>query len=301
MLLYKSGFVDVKTLPKTQAFDFSRNTTYGLGGRASDAYFPRTVLEAKNLYSELNQRGIPFKIIGNGSNLLVSDSGFDGSVICTKHMQGIVQVGNDRLLCLSGTKISQLLYYCKKHRLSGAEYLYGIPATVGGAAFMNAGVNGAAIGDNIESVKIFDGKIRKLSHEMCNFGYRQSTMRDINCVILSIMLKLENKSEEEIEEKINFYRNRRAHLPKGKSCGCVFKNPNGCSAGYLIEACGLKGARFGGAEVGKEHANFIINDGGTARDVKTLIGIIKDSVFNKFGILLEEEVVYIGDFYGSDG
>ena len=199
-------------------------------------------------------------------------------------------------MCLAGTKVAELLKYCKDNCLGGLEYLYGIPASVGGAAFMNAGVSGHMMGDNVESVRLYDGKAIILINEKCNFGYRHSTMRDINALILSIIVKVDNLSAEEIAERINYFKERRSHLPKGKSCGCVFKNPAGNSAGALIEQAGLKGLRVGGAYVSESHASFIINDGGSSSDVKSVIEIVKARVSEQFGVLLREEVVYIGEF-----
>ena len=212
-----------------------------------------------------------------------------------------MRLSDPKLLCLAGITVPELLAYCKKHALSGLEFLYGIPATIGGAVYMNAGVSGKAIGDSVELVCAYDGKDLKFSRENCNFGYRRSTMRDINALILSTILNVQPSTAQKIEEEISFYKSRRSHLPKGKSCGCVFKNPENASAGYLIEAAGLKGFRYGGAVVSQMHANFILNDGGTASDVKTVIDTVKKRVLQKFGILLKEEVVYIGEFNDFNG
>ncbi len=304
MLLYKSGLKNCTNEPKIKIvspFRFSENTTYGLGGTAIAAYLPKTPYEAKTAYDRLTANAIPFEILGCGSNVLVSDKGISGAVISTKKLRGIIRLDKNRLLCLAGTRIGELLSYCKKHSLGGLEYLFGIPASVGGAAYMNAGVSGAAIGNDIESVRVYDGKTRVLTREMCNFAYRHSTMRDIKGIILSIIVNVDDSSAEKIDERIAYYRQRRSHLPKGKSCGCVFKNPEGTSAGYLIEKAGLKGLRVGGAYVSEKHASFIINDGGSAEDVKSLICIVKRKVLEKFGISLNEEVVYIGDFNDFNG
>lgn len=304
MLLYKSGLKNCVDEPKIEVvspFKFSENTTYGLGGNAIAAYQPKTVYEAKIAFDRFTANKIPFEILGNGSNVLASDNGISGAVISTKNLRGIIRLDKNRLLCLAGTRTGELLAYCKKHALGGLEYLYGIPASLGGAAYMNAGVNGVAIGNSIESVRIYDGKSRVLTREMCNFAYRHSTMRDIKALILSIIVNVCDSSVEEIEERLSYYGQRRSHLPKGKSCGCVFKNPDGVSAGFLIENAGLKGLRIGGACVSDKHASFIINDGGTAGDVKALLDIVKSKVFEKFGILLDEEVVYIGEFNDFNG
>lgn len=304
MLLYKSGLKASVNAPKIKIvspFTFSQNTTYGLGGKAIAAYLPKTPYGAQIAYDRLVANGIPFVVLGNGSNVLAADNGFSGAVICTKNLRGIIRLDKNRLLCLAGTRVGELLAYCKARGLGGLEYLYGIPATVGGAVFMNAGVSGFAIGGDVESVRVYDGKIHTFSREKCNFAYRHSTMRDINAIILSIIVNVCNSSSEEIEERIEYFKARRSHLPKGKSCGCVFKNPGGISAGFLIESAGLKGVRFGGAFVSDKHASFIINDGGTSADVKSLICLIKQKVLEKFGILLEEEVVYIGEFNDFNG
>ncbi|MDE7076841.1 MAG: UDP-N-acetylmuramate dehydrogenase [Clostridia bacterium] len=299
MLIYKSGLenaVNSANIKQVAPFTFAKNTTYGLGGNALKAYYPRTPWQAKQVYDNLKSCGTRFEIVGCGSNLLVSDSGMEGEVISTRDLRGIIRLSADKLLCLAGTRISELLAYCKNHSLGGLEYLYGIPATVGGAAYMNAGVSGFAIGDNIVDVCVYDGKIAHFSHEMCKFGYRRSTMRDINALILSIIVKVDECSLQDIDDRISYFKNRRSHLPKGKSCGCVFKNPEGYCAGKLIDFAGLKGYKVGGARVSDIHADFILNEGATANDVKTLINLVKSRVFEKFGIVLEEEVVYIGEF-----
>lgn len=302
MLSYKSGLQKcIKSVKTESPFAFSKNTTYGLGGYAKIAYLPETVYEAKLAFDRLSSERAAFEVLGNGSNVLVADGGFDGAVICTKNLRGIIRLDCNRLMCLAGTKVAELLSYCKKHGLGGLEYLYGIPATIGGAAYMNAGVCGSAIGANIESVCVYDGKTHILSREMCDFRYRHSTMRDINALILSIIVKVDECAALEIDERLTFFKQRRRHLPKGKSCGCVFKNPKGYSAGYLIEAAGLKGTRCGGAHVSREHASFIINDGGSSQDVKRLIETVKSKVFVQFGIELQEEVVYIGEFNDFNG
>lgn len=299
MLIYKSGLknaVNTSNIKSTAPFSFAKNTTYGLGGNAVRAYYPKTPWQAKQVYDNLKKCGTRFEIIGCGSNLLVADSGTEGEVISTRDLRGIIRLSSDKLLCLAGTRISELLAYCKNHNLGGLEYLYGIPATVGGAAYMNAGVSGYAIGENIVDVCVYDSKVTHFSRKMCNFGYRRSTMRGINALILSIIVKVDECDAREIDDRLTFFKNRRSHLPKGKSCGCVFKNPEGYSAGYLIDSAGLKGYKIGGARVCDVHANFILSEGATANDVKTLINLVKSRVLEKFGIELQEEVVYIGEF-----
>lgn len=300
MLLYYSGLKTSLTVSKNDCFKFKNNTTYGLGGGAACAYFPANLIQARKAYDECVKQNKKIFVLGNGSNVLASDNGFDGGVICTQKLKGIVRLSGNRLLCLAGTKISELLSYCKAKGLGGLEFTYGIPATVGGAAYMNAGVGDYAIGKLIDKVWFYDGKMRYLCQNDCNFAYRHSTMRDINGIILAIIVKTTPTTNEEIESRIEFFKQKRRHLPAGRSCGCVFKNPCGYSAGALIEKAGLKGVSIGCATVSEKHANFIINRGNCAEDVKRLISLVKRTVWDKFGVQLSEEVVYIGDFNGTD-
>ena len=157
---------------------------------------------------------------------------------------------------------------------------------------MNAGVSGKYIADVVQNVLVYrDGKIRLLSKAECGYAYKQSVFMNNEDVIIGAALSLTRASEADIEENEKFYALRRAHLPKGKSMGCVFKNPDGAFAGDLIERSGLKGLKIGGAYVSTQHANFIINDGNaTSKDIQTLIEMIKNAVFAQYGIRLEEEI-----------
>ncbi len=285
----------VKSVKSEPNFDFSKHTTYGLGGIAKTAYFPQNEDEAVSVYKFLKKSGEKFVILGKGSNLLVSDKCYDGSVICTKYLQGIELEGNC-LKILSGTTVQQLLIFCVKNGITGFEYLAAIPASIGGLAVMNGGTSDRRISSNILSVKVFDGKMRELSNKNCNFGNKHSTMSDINSLILAVYAGFEREKPEKVEENINYYLNKRKAQPKGKSCGCVFKNPEGLSAGKIIDDLGLKGMKIGGAEVSREHANFIINNGGSSADVYALIKAVKKTVYESAGINLEEEVIYIGEF-----
>ena len=285
----------VKSVKSEHDFDFSKHTTYGLGGKARTAYFPQNEDEAVAVYKYLKASGEKFIILGKGSNLLVSDKYYDGSVICTKYLQG-VEIDGNCLKILSGTTVQQLLSFCVKNGITGFEYLAAIPASIGGLAVMNGGTSDRRIASNIFSVKVFDGKMREFSNKNCNFGNKHSTMSDINALILAIYAGFEWEKPEKVEENVNYFLDRRKAQPKGKSCGCVFKNPEGLSAGKIIDDAGLKGMKIGGAEVSREHANFIINNGGSSADVYALIKSVKKSVYEMAGINLEEEVIYIGEF-----
>lgn len=288
--------MNIDDVIKEENFSFAKNTTYRCGGNAKVAYFPQTAEQAERVFSFLKEKNISFVTVGNGSNILASDKGYEGAVISTKHLSGIEKTCRDTLFCLAGTKVSTLLKFCAENGLGGLEYLSGIPATIGGIVYMNGGAGGTYINQNVVSVRIFDGSMRDLSNKNCQFGYKYSTMRDINCLILGAELKIVPKSREKVEQDILYFSERRSGHPKGASCGCVFKNHGNISAGKLIDEAGLKGLTIGNAAVSGKHANFIINKGTSSSDVRALIDEVRRRVFDRTGIILEEEVVYIGDF-----
>lgn len=285
-----------QSVRREENFNFSKHTTYGLGGAANVAYYPESEKQVKAVFDYLTANGETFVTLGNGSNVLVSDENFDGAVIVTKCLTGFRRTGENTFFCYAGTTVSALLKYCISNGFGGLEYLAGIPATLGGLLFMNGGAGGKYIESNVVKVKFYDGKIHSFSNKSCHFGNKYSTMRDINCIIIGAELKFIPQNSTDIKEKINEYLERRRFHPKGRSCGCVFKNLNGISAGKLIDEAGLKGLSIGGATVSREHANFIINRGGIAADVYLLIKEVKRRVFERTGIRLEDEVVYIGEF-----
>ncbi len=298
MVLYRRGFLESSRIDEIRSeknFNFAKNTFYGLGGSAKIAYYPQTYGETCALFDYLKKSGERFTVLGCGSNILASDKGYDGAVICTSSLKQIKKCGNT-LRAGAGVNVSELLRFCEENGAGGLEYLAGIPASVGGLVYMNGASCGKAISENVLSVTIYDGKLRRLCENECNFGNKHSTMRDINCVVLEAELQVYNETSEKIVEKISECLKARKNQPKGRSCGCVFKNPSGVSAGKIIDSCGLKGARFGGAYVSPVHANFIMNDGASASDVYGLISYIKREVRRKTCIDLEEEIVYIGDF-----
>lgn len=281
-------------------FDFSRHTTYGLGGVAEFAYFPKNFDEVKTVIDYLTLAGKEFFILGGGSNILVSDKYFKGAVVSTRNLN-FIEIKDGSIFCGSGVKVSEFLKFCIKNGAGGYEYLAGIPATIGGLAYMNGGVPKRHIGDDIINVWIYDGKLRKLPQKICKFGNKYSIMRDINAFILQIELPIAYFDSEIIRQNIKKNLQQRKNQPKGKSCGCIFKNGDGYSAGKLIDECGLKGLSVGKAQVSESHANFIINNGNSARDVYNLISLVKRKVYEKTNILLKEEVVYIGEFDDFNG
>ena len=251
-------------------------------------------------FSRLLKSGKRFCVLGGGSNVLAQDGFYDGYVLSTSRIKSLSArvSGEDVALNVScGVKVAEVLAFCLKEGYSGLEFLAGIPASMGGVLYMNAGAGGEYIESRVLSVRLSDGeKVRVLSREECNFTYKHSTMRDINCLILGAELALKHASDKIVAANIKKRLSERGVLPRGKSCGCVFENYCGVSAGRLIEDAGLKGAHMGSAFISEKHANFIINEGKASSDVYALIQQAKREVYNKFGITLREEVCYIGDF-----
>ena len=195
-----------------------------------------------------------------------------------------------------GVSVGQLLRTCKQRGLSGLEFLTGIPAKVGGLTFMNAGTKDGHVGDVIESVTfLHGGKIQTYTAKECCFAYKDTVFQRMPCVILSVRFRLKQSTPDEVAENIARTAQKRINLPKGKSMGCVFKNPeNGPSAGKLIEESGCKGWRMGGATVSPLHANFIVNENNaTSKDFHVLIERIKRRVYERTGVVLHEEIRYI--------
>ena len=279
---------------KTQTpFDLSKHSSIGIGGLAKLALYPKTVEEVQRVISALQTLKADYCIVGNMSNILPLDEPKDKIIVCMKELVG-AQIG-ETVFALAGTNSGTLLRACRYARRSGVEFLAGIPCTLGGALYMNAGVSGEYMASVVQSVTVLrDGEIKKLSFEECGYSYKQSVFMQNQDVILGAELHLKEENERCILETEKEYLKRRAHLPKGKSMGCVFKNPDEISAGKLIEETGLKGMKQGNAYIAEEHANFIINGGGACeKDVRELIERTKESVYAKFGIMLEEEIRYL--------
>ncbi len=267
-------------------------TTYKLDGEIKKIYIPEDVLELKKLILKLKKDNIKYKIIGNGSNMIIS-SKYDGVLIKLSKFDkldikdNIVKVG-------SGYSLSKLVLKCAKKNLSGLEFAYGIPATIGGAIYQNAGAYGYSIDDFIKYVTLLDGnEIKTLSKDELNFGYRDSIFKHKNLICLEATFELKYSNDVSYKK---YMEERRLKQPlEYPSAGSVFLNPIGYSAGKLIEEAGLKGFRVNDAMVSYKHANFIVNVGrARAEDVIKLIRIIQDKVQADTGIYLETEQEYLG-------
>lgn len=281
------------TIAYKEGFDFAKNSTIGLGGRAKIAFFPTTVKELIALVDLLEDNNAPYLVLGGLSNVLPPDYDLDKAIIFTTKLTTVefaksVFVG-------AGVRSGQLIQACAKNGRTGAEFLAGIPCTLGGAVYMNAGAGGKYISDIVKRVLVYhQRKLCIFTKKECEYGYKTSVFMKNGGIILGIELDLAEGSEEEALANQRSALASRSWLPKGRSMGCVFKNPLGESAGKLIEGAGLKGLRNGGAVVSEIHANFIINENNaTAKDVLELIKVIKNAVFAQYKILLEEEIEII--------
>ncbi len=278
---------------KEGPFCFSACSSIGVGGLAKSAYFPRTVEETAALIAAIEGAGLPYVVLGNLTNVLPPDEGTKKIIVSTKRLKGTKT--EEKLFAYAGTGSGELLSAAKKENLSGAEFLAGIPCTFGGGLYMNAGAAGIYLAEIVDSVLVLrKGRLERLPSAACEYAYKKSVFMESGDVILGGWLRLHSSTAEEIEKRRAYFLEKRAHLPTGRSMGCVFKNPQGKFAGELIESSGLKGFRIGGARISPKHANFIINEGGaTAKDIRALIGIIKNAVHAQYGVILEEEIRYI--------
>lgn len=279
----------------------SKHTTFRVGG-AADVYLrPGSIAETVSLIGILKRMAVPYVIIGNGSNLLVSDKGIRGAVVeIGSGMEGY-RVDDNILYAEAGIKLSKLANIALRNSLSGLEFASGIPGTLGGAVCMNAGAYDGEMRDVIREVTYYDdkGNINTISNERCEFDYRRSFFSGKNHVVLCCSLKLTKEEPEKIKSKMEDYNKRRKEKqPLEKpSAGSTFKRPAGYFAGKLIQDAGLKGYSIGGAAVSEKHSGFVINDGdATAKDIYELILYIKRTVKSKFDVELEPEVKLIGDF-----
>lgn len=272
---------------KLQKFrSLSEFSTFGIGGPIRSFVEVSTIEEME----EASQIDLPKMVIGKGSNCLFDDRGFDGLVILNKI--DFCHWGDLEVTAGSGYSFSLLGVQTARKGLSGLEFACGIPATVGGAVFMNAGANGKETADCLKSALFFDGvKRREFLREELEFGYRVSPFQKMEGVILSATFSLK-PSLEARKSQLQIIENRMKTQPlKEKSIGCIFRNPPGQSAGALLDRCGLKGVSVGGAKISEIHANFIVNhEGATAKDVKQLIRLVQEKVLEQTGVCLEPEI-----------
>ena len=277
----------------------SAHTTFRIGGPCRAMLFPENKEELVRLLKALREAGETFFLLGRGSNLLVSDEGYPGYVVSLKkHMRSVTVDGN-RVVAESGALLSEIFRVTLDHSLTGFEFASGIPGTVGGAVFMNAGAYGEEMSGIIVSAETVseDGTLRTLSKEELKLGYRTSAIQESGDIIVSVALSLATGDRDVIKAKADDLNERRKSKQplEFPSAGSVFKRPEGYYAGKLIEDAGLKGFAVGDAEVSVKHAGFIINRGNaTCCDVLNLIRHIQKTVKETSGVMLEPEIRMIG-------
>ena len=274
-------------------------TSFKVGGPAELFLSPEDAGQTAKLVRFCEKEEIPVFVLGKGSNLLVSDRGIKGAVIYTGKQCGISLVDENTVRAQSGASLAQLCTFALENSLSGLEFAYGIPGTVGGAVFMNAGAYGGEMKDvllNSDYVST-DGTSGELDNEAMELSYRHSAYENSNLVITAASVRLAPADRNEIKSTMNDILARRKEKQplEYPSAGSTFKRPEGNFAGALIEQCGLKGVSVGGAQVSEKHAGFIINRGGaTAADILSLIKHVQARVKAQTGVSLETEIRLIG-------
>lgn len=271
----------------------SKNTTFRIGGNADIMIFPRSVEQVRDCVCELNRENIRYITVGNGSNLLVDDNGIRGAVIKTSRLDSVYVKGNE-IVAGAGALNSKVANAALEASLTGMEFAHGIPGSIGGAVFMNAGAYGGTFADIVSETTYVDknGDIKTVKGKEHDFGYRHSCFADSD-IICETRLMLRDGDREKIKSEMQILiEKRKMSQPlEFPSAGSFFKRPEGYFAGKLIQDSGLKGASVGGAQVSEKHAGFIINKGGaTCKDVDVLRELVQKTVFEKFGVMLEPEV-----------
>ncbi len=276
-------------------FDISKLTSFKIGGKVKKVYFPETVDE----FAETVESHKDALVVGNLSNILVSSKGFDGVLICTKHMDEI-EIENNIVTASAGVRGTKLSKLVAEKGLSGLEFMIAFPGSVGGEVYMNAGAHGQMIADVLKSARLYvpeRGILTFMNNEM-EFSYRTSICQKKPYVILSAQFELKPDTAENIHRKMNenlTFRQEKQPSLTLPNCGSVFKNPGGDSAGRLLDAVGAKEMSEGGVHVFENHANFIINDNSaTSLDVLRLMDRMSSAVENKYGVKLIPEVRYLG-------
>lgn len=298
--------MDIKEYIKSQtgvygAWKSAKEISTFKGGGQAFVFYPQSVEKAVELIDVLRAENVDFSMLGSGSNTLVCDGNCRQVSVCLKGLCGVKFEG-EKAVCEGGASVAKITFEGRKRGLGGLEFLSGVPCTLGGALKMNAGAFSSQIGDYVTKIDVlnldcanFDkiriqNNIREISINSKDLAYRKG----VDGIVLKAELKLEKKSaEQSINEAREYLSKRQDKQPSLPSLGSVFKNGK-IPSGKLIDDCGLKGVKIGGAQVSQKHANFIVNTGGaSAKDYLALVALCKKEVFAKFGILLEEEFVTI--------
>lgn len=275
------------------------HTSFKIGGNADIYLCPETGKQLTEILKTAKENGIPCTVLGKGCNVLVSDEGIEGAVVTTLSMQQIVLANEDVIMAEAGASLADVCRFARDNSLTGLEFAYGIPATVGGALYMNAGAYGGDMSQVVKSATSINkdlSSVCRKNSEM-KLGYRQSIYEQNGEIITAVAFKLQLGEKEKITEAMEttMAKRKKSQPLEYPSAGSTFKRPEGYFAAALIDECGLKGLTVGGAQVSEKHAGFVINKGGaTCNDVLTLIENIKTLVKEKRGVQLNTEVIHLG-------
>ena len=276
-------------------------TSFRVGGPADELIIVENKEELQKALRETHTRGIDYVFIGNGSNVIFRDGGYRGTVIKAGTGFDLVQVNENRITCGCSALMSNIARRALKEGLEGFEFAAGIPGSMGGAMFMNAGAYGGEMKDVVKTVTLIskDGReMKQVDAEYMQFGYRSSRLQETNEIVAQVEIELKPGNPEEIKARMDDFRHKRndkqpVNFP---SAGSFFKRPEGHFAGKLIDDAGLRGVSIGGAQVSEKHCGFIVNKGGaTADDIMKLMHLVQDAVMTKYGVMLEPEVKIFGD------
>ncbi|MGQ9463571.1 MAG: UDP-N-acetylmuramate dehydrogenase [Candidatus Fervidibacter sp.] len=276
------------------------HTTLRVGGPADALVTVHTLDELKRVVQFALERDLPIFVLGEGSNLIVRDGGIRGIVLRLSGELTTINFDSQEVEAGGGTYLPHLLVKAARRGLCGLECCTGVPGTVGGALISNAGTAEEFIGDKVKRVNLLDyeGRLRTVEHDELKFGYRSSNLKELGLVVVSVVFNLTHDDPKAIMERVHRrWRYRWGTQPVNMPCaGCIFKNPPNHRAGKLLDAARLKGSRIGDAQVSPIHANFIVNLGNaTAKDVLALAEVMRRTVYEKFGVLLEYEIQIIGE------
>ena len=279
----------------------SRHTTFRIGGEAACFIRISSEEQLRKLIPYFENVGVEYFVLGKGSNLLVGDKGYPGVILQISDACQQIEAEENRLQVQAGAALSKVALFAMERGLEGLEFAAGIPGTVGGGVVMNAGAYGGEMKQVVESVRVLssEGEILTLDNDTMEFGYRTSIIRNRNFTVLSVTFRLREGNREEIRARIEDFQKRRMEKQplNYPSAGSTFKRPEGYFAGKLIMDAGLRGFQIGDASVSDKHCGFVVNVGkATARDVTDVIEEVQERVRERFGVSLEREVIYLGEF-----
>ncbi len=277
-----------------------KHTTFRIGGEAEAFVRVQSIEELSDLRAFCSREEIPFLFLGKGSNVLVSDKGISGVVATFGERMCDITMKDEMIIAEAGATLSAVASYALQKGLTGLEFAAGIPGSVGGAIRMNAGAYGGDMSQVVGWVRVLepDGNIKTILGAHMEFGYRTSILKELPYIVLACGIQLMKGDENAIRQTmLELAAKRREKQPlEYPSAGSTFKRPEGFFAGKLIEEAGLRGRKVGGAMVSEKHCGFIINeDNATAKDVQDLIELVRKTVYEQFGVLLEPEVIFVGD------